>query len=309
MGRRQNRKKSTSPKKIMLLIAAGLILFLVLFVFKKCADSSGVGIHAELVQEVNDSPVLQSKEENNLSAAEGERIETRSRYEQMARDEMNSSFFLRTLKWFLRNTIFFILIAAILFLFLSIQSLAQKNKELSNELRDIKQKLNFPPILSNLQERFLEKSKFDQFISDFEKRFGANKNNESTDLKTGADSLNPPVGSLERVETYEKRFFPAPNSVGYFQGSTGSKQFRPGEHIFLFEFIAANPGQANFKVFEDRDSMKYAINYNDAILKAACEIENLMFQNPSKIINITPGEVIKQGDDWKIVKKAFIRYG
>lgn len=309
MGRRQNRKKSNSPKKIMLLITAGLILFLVLFVFKKCADSSGKRIHAEVVQEVNDSPVLQSKEENNVFSADGERIETRSRYEQMARNEMNSSFFIRTLKWFLRKAIFFILIAAILFLFFSIQSLSQKNKELSNELRDIKQKLNFPPILPNLQERFLEKSKFDQFISDFEKRFGANKNNESIDLRTGGDSLNPPAGSLERVETNEKKFFPAPNSGGYFQGSTGSKQFRPGEHIFLFEFVGGDSGQAKYKVFEDRDSMKYAINYNDAILKAACEIENLMFQNPSKIINVTSGEVIKQGDDWKIVKKAVIRYG
>ena len=308
MGRRQNRKKLTSPKKIMLLIAAGLILFLVFFVFKKCVDSSGKRTHAEVVQEANNSPVLQSEELNEAPASKTERTLTQSRYDQIARNKLNSSFFIRAFKWFLRNIIFFILIAAILFLFVPIQSLIQKNKELSRELKDIKQKLAFTPSWSDLQERFLEKSKFAEFISESEKRFLRNKNNEPIDPKSGVDSLNQTNGTAELSDITEKKFFPPPYSGGYFQSNLGSKNLRPGEHILVFEFVGANHGQAKNRVDDDRDSMNYAIIYNNAILNAACEIENLMFQNPSRIENVTPGEVIKQGDDWKIVKKAVIRY-
>ena len=307
MKKRVKRKESRNSFSLLHIISIGVIVLLGLFLFNKCSGpesentiSNKMGIDYNNEVSVNDDS-LEKTSTKTITTEEPDKKK------QVEVSSNRGSFLSRSIKWFWQNTFRFLLIVIIIFLIYQVFLIRHENEKINSKLGRIKNKLGTDSGQSHFKEKFLKRSEFNEFVTSFEKRL--------SDLELNWQASHPefnepaePVNPEPQEKQSEISFFPAPNKEGYFKVNQGSRRFVSGQHIFRFEYSYMNQAEAQYTVVNDTDSMKYAINYSDVILRNACEIENLMHPNPSKIINIKPGLVKWQDEKWVIYKKSIIRY-
>ena len=113
------------------------------------------------------------------------------------------------------------------------------------------------------------------------------------------------------VPDQDEYYLSTPNSDGTFNASSMSNQFRPSASIYKFLVTEANgTHRAEFTVANDYDAVKDALSSPGSYLDPVCESINPYFSGAKRIVNIRPGQAVKQGDKW-VVKpehKARIRY-
>ena len=308
MKKRTKRKESGNSFSIFHLITIGIIILLGLFLLNKCsgsesdkpiADEIGKGYKNEI--SINDD----SLEKTSIKRIKTEQSDKNNLVEISSNE---GSFLSRSMKWFWQNILRFLLIIIIIFLIYQVIVIRNENETINSKLRRLGKSLNPDSEQFHLGEKFLRKSEFDKFLTSLEKRLSdlESKNNQPTHPEVSEPAVT--FHHEPQQKQSETSFYPAPNTEGYFKVNQGSRRFVSGQHIFRFEYSDMSQAEAHFTVVDDTDSMKYAINYSDVILRNACEIENLMHSNPSKIINIAPGLVKRQDDKWVISKKSVIRY-
>lgn len=308
MKKRTKRKESGKSFSLFHLITIGIIVLLGLFSLNKC---SGSATEKTVVSE------MRKGYKNEVSVNEGALKKTSVPIEITKQPDINNqveissnrgSFLSRSMKWFWQNILRFLHIIIIIFLIYQVIVIRNENETINSKLSRLGKSLNPDSGQFHLGEKFLRKSEFDKFLTSLEKRLSdlESKNNQPTQTEDSkpADAFH----HEQQQKQSEIDFYPAPNPEGYFKVSQGARRFISGQHIFKFDYSDMSQSEAHFTVVDDTDSMKYAINYSDAILRNACEIENLMHSNPSKIINIAPGLVKRQDDKWVISKKSVIRY-
>lgn len=78
--------------------------------------------------------------------------------------------------------------------------------------------------------------------------------------------------------------------------------------IFIFEIkIQSDNQNASFKVVENKESQEYAIEKFKTVLIDACDFLNQPHKS-TKIITVTPGKMVREGDKWRITQKAKIKF-
>ena len=122
---------------------------------------------------------------------------------------------------------------------------------------------------------------------------------------------NKPPKRRSLIAEQGEYYLSTPNSDGTFNESSMSNQFRPSASVYKFLITKANGSQhAEFTVANDYDAVKDALSSPGSYLDPVCESINPYFPGAKRIVNIRPGQAVKQGDKW-IVKpehKARIRY-
>lgn len=302
------RKESRNSFSFFHLITIGIIILLGFFLLNKCSGSaSDKPIADEMGKSYkNEISVNDDLHEKFISKKATTEKPDKNNYVETSSNR--GSFLSRSMKWFMQNILRFLLIIIIIFLIYQVILIRYENERINSKLRRLGKSINPDSGQFHLGEKFLRKSEFDKFLTSLEKRLSVleSKNNQptKTEVSEPADAFH----HEPQQKQSEIGFYPAPNTEGYFKVNQGSRRFVSGQHIYRLEYSDMSQAEAHFTVVNDTDSMKYAINYSEVILRNACEIENLMHSNPSKIINITPGLVKRQDDKWVISKKSIIRY-
>ena len=118
-------------------------------------------------------------------------------------------------------------------------------------------------------------------------------------------SPNPP---LPKQEEY---YLSTPNQDGTFNASSMSEQFRPSASIYKFVVTQKNGNHwAEFTVSDDSEAVKDALSSPNSYLDPVCESTNAFFPGAKRIVNVRPGQALRQGDKWVVKpdQKARIRY-
>ncbi len=116
--------------------------------------------------------------------------------------------------------------------------------------------------------------------------------------------LPPPVKTLIST-TF---FMPLPSTNGTFQGSLAENEFRRAESVYRFEITNDEGTMAVFTVHDDIATMIRALDDPDRYLKPACRSNSIPHISATKILTDKKGLAIKDGNDWKVQRKAIIRY-
>ncbi|MGD1841055.1 MAG: hypothetical protein ACFB0B_09185 [Thermonemataceae bacterium] len=79
------------------------------------------------------------------------------------------------------------------------------------------------------------------------------------------------------------------------------------ESFYKIEIDPANPDKASFQIVEDPHFQQIALNYADVLLATACTFTNEVAE-ANKIVNVEKGALQKEGDAWKVITPASIRF-
>ena len=103
-------------------------------------------------------------------------------------------------------------------------------------------------------------------------------------------------------------FMPIPNADGSFDFRDWSENFEKGRSFYRFEMF--NNVEAKFVFYDYGTNANEAIANPEQYLLPVCKIADIDFKNPSKIVvqNHNPGIVYKDGDTWRLKKKAMVYF-
>ncbi len=131
----------------------------------------------------------------------------------------------------------------------------------------------------------------------------------TTTLPQPPPSKRPsPTPPLPKQEEY---YLSTPNQDGTFNASSMSEQFRPSASIYKFVVTQKNGNHwAEFTVSDDSEAVKDALSSPNSYLDPVCESTNAFFPGAKRIVNVRPGQALRQGDKWVVKpdQKARIRY-
>ena len=99
-----------------------------------------------------------------------------------------------------------------------------------------------------------------------------------------------------------------PNENGNFDTTQVSDIFKRPNSVYEFSIISKDGNQAEFNVYDDIATMIRALDNFDKYIKPACRSNRILHKNATKIITDTKGLAIKEGNSWRVIEKAIIRY-
>ncbi|MDD7317772.1 MAG: hypothetical protein SOZ80_07935 [Prevotella sp.] len=109
-----------------------------------------------------------------------------------------------------------------------------------------------------------------------------------------------PQSAQPSPQTY---FLPPPSPEGIFHEAFS--QPRIGRTVYQMTTIDGNNG--TFIFYEDRDALATAIISISQIVKTVCRVENNK-NAPRNIINVKEGQVVREGNSWRVAEKATVRF-
>lgn len=112
----------------------------------------------------------------------------------------------------------------------------------------------------------------------------------------------PPQGGVV-PQSPQTLFLPTPSPDGVFHEAF--TQPRVGRTVYQMTTIDGKHGKFSF--YENRDALATAMISISQIVKTVCKVENNK-SNPRDIINVTEGQVTREGNSWKVVEKAIVRF-
>ena len=101
---------------------------------------------------------------------------------------------------------------------------------------------------------------------------------------------------------------PKPSQNGAFSVRKGRTDFKRGESVYKFDIISDDNRQAEFAIYRDIATMIRAIDNVEAYLKPVCRSNAILHISATKIITIEKGLAILEDHEWRVVKKAVIKY-
>ncbi len=176
------------------------------------------------------------------------------------------------------------------------------NKEIS-ELKKQVLALSNSTELKELRNRFTS-------ISEDIKNIKDDLNNIDTRMNQSSVTGNKHNESYPQKvlkENYDEYFFSSPTSNGDFTDTYKKKTYIPNESTYRF-LINKTGTDAKFSFIDDEAAIKTAIRIASSYIEPVCE--NINPRNPSakSIKTVTPGTAVKEGNIWKVTKKAKIEY-
>jgi hypothetical protein len=100
-----------------------------------------------------------------------------------------------------------------------------------------------------------------------------------------------------------------PNPDGSFNASSASSFYKDGASVYRFEINnRLSPSRAKFQIDEKEASIKLALPFPHKSIEPVCEALNAHDPMAKTIVTEEPGEVVLEGNKWKLTRKAKIRY-
>ena len=113
------------------------------------------------------------------------------------------------------------------------------------------------------------------------------------------DHISPPVPI--RIPSYAQR----PDGENGFLISNISKETISN---FYYELDLGDDETGTFNLVENKDLQLSAAKSADVILQTACDYENMPFEIQTGIITLAKGELKKEDNEWRIIKKTRIKF-
>ncbi len=198
---------------------------------------------------------------------------------------------------------FIIAVFLILFCFLLVLLwfLYQKNKKLTIQLEQLNNKL-----IEEKKQRQVANQKYNENYELKIKELNEQNDKLTTELKELKEQyLNPSITKEWDIKPQTNPVFYAgiPNSDGVFTKVLETKN----DDIGFYELVVKGE-TAEFQFNSEEKYMQGTIYVTDVIIQPACKEENQCKNDTKQIKTIKKGKAVKQGEQWKIIEKAVIRY-
>jgi hypothetical protein len=114
----------------------------------------------------------------------------------------------------------------------------------------------------------------------------------------------------ELIDTFilSEFFMPIPNPEGDFNGNDALEDFKRAESVYQFRLLGDSTTEAEFKICNDVATMIRALDNPDVYLKPACRSNAIIPISATKVLTDENGLAVYKNGEWKIVRKALIRY-
>ena len=132
---------------------------------------------------------------------------------------------------------------------------------------------------------------------------------ESPDNVPFLSTINSPFDSNRRdfqSETEKEpltQYLPPPSPDGVFHETF--PQPRVGKTVYQMTTVDGNNG--TFIFYDNRDALATAMISISQIVKTVCRVENNK-NAPRNIVNVKEGQVVREGNSWRVVEKATVRF-
>ena len=132
---------------------------------------------------------------------------------------------------------------------------------------------------------------------------------ESPDNVPFLSTINSPLDSNKRdfqSETEKEpltQYLPPPSPDGVFHETF--PQPRVGKTVYQMTTVDGNNG--TFIFYDNRDALATAMISISQIVKTVCRVENNK-NAPRNIVNVKEGQVVREGNSWRVVEKATVRF-
>lgn len=132
---------------------------------------------------------------------------------------------------------------------------------------------------------------------------------DSPDNAPCLSTINSPLDSNRRdfqSETEKEpltQYLPPPSPDGVFHETF--PQPRVGKTVYQMTTVDGNNG--TFIFYDNRDALATAMISISQIVKTVCRVENNK-NAPRNIVNVKEGQVVREGNSWRVVEKATVRF-
>ncbi|WP_315367665.1 hypothetical protein [Prevotella koreensis] len=132
---------------------------------------------------------------------------------------------------------------------------------------------------------------------------------DSPDNAPCLSTINSPLYSNRRdfLSETEKglltQYLPPPSPDGVFHETF--PQPRVGKTVYQMTTVDGNNG--TFIFYDNRDALATAMISISQIVKTVCRVENNK-NAPRNIVNVKEGQVVREGNSWRVVEKATVRF-
>lgn len=179
--------------------------------------------------------------------------------------------------------------------------------ELSNkEISELKQQVSTLSDSTELKEKVNRLSSMSKDIESIkDDLINIHRKLNERPVTTQKEIAHYPQKSVEEI--YDEYFFSNPTTNGDFTDAYKKKTYTPNESIYRF-LVNKNGTSAKFAFIDEEAAIKTAIRIASSYIEPVCE--NVNPRNPSakSIKTIEPGTAVKEGNIWKVIKKARIQY-
>ena len=203
-------------------------------------------------------------------------------------------------------------------------------KEQLTELRitsvSIQEEMNrlrfrFNELESKVEGRYLDEPLREEDIEleneDFEKIDLDKESSSGNDILFKFDDVNKDAiddnihpNSSEYIGIGTTFLMPNPSESGNFDATQALSEFKRSQSEVHYEFtITSKDGnQAEFSIYEDAANMIRAISAPNKFIKTVFRSNSILPRRATDIITDKKGLAIREGNNWRVIEKAVIRY-
>jgi hypothetical protein len=200
------------------------------------------------------------------------------------------------------NWYLFILFLILLFFILIIFKLFKKIILIEDKLNRSLETIH--DILESNSNKEINNEMFQRLLNIEARQFGIEESIEEILTKSNLpQNIETIIGSNDK-DQINPFYMIYPNKNGIFPQNAKRKNKENTTYVFY----PINEYQSEFEISYDSEMLGRILNSEDAYLKPACDSINSLDFSALQITNIQKGQAIKEGNSWKVVKKAIIRY-
>lgn len=166
-----------------------------------------------------------------------------------------------------------------------------------------------------LDEPLLDKEDIEVEKEDFEVIDLSKESSSDDDILFNFDDVNQDAiddnidpNSTEYTGIGTTFFMTIPNENGNFDATQVSDIFKRPKSVYEFRIITKDGNQAEFNIHDDIATMIRALDNFEEYIKPACRSNAILHKNATKIITEKKGLALREGNSWRVVEKAIIRY-
>ena len=116
------------------------------------------------------------------------------------------------------------------------------------------------------------------------------------------------LATSEPSEVLIEQYSPAPTKDGFFYGNQLNDTFKIGSSFYLITLVSRHATTAKFSLIQDDDVIRQAAGMPGSYLTPACQLRGVGSLRQARQVNVKPGQLLKQGDNWKITEKAIVTW-
>lgn len=96
-----------------------------------------------------------------------------------------------------------------------------------------------------------------------------------------------------------------PFKGGFHQNEMSRERLR--DSLYTIQLVPQQPGEADYWITEDTEVQRYAMQNGLSFFEEGCEFTEVE-ENPARVVNERKGRLRKEGQVWKILQKAKVRF-